>query len=308
VVLTQVRQAALRGLDRPALAQLPDSVVNPVVQVALLVVLQHSLVHHLSAPAAAFANGVAWLVAFAIGTAFLYRHLPAASDRPPVRFTRDEWLRMVGPLILTGALYNVVSKGDLFVLGALSTSRNVGLYAVASRTAEQTMLIVYTAASLAGPAIFSRIYASGTKAELQRFTTLVTRLMLWPAVPLYVALMVGTPWLLRLFGAEFVAATGVMRLLITAFFLSSLTGFVILMLYMTGHQRDVAVVMFGSGLLNLGLAFVLIPPLGLLGAGIASAVALLVMHGSLAVVLYRRVGVVAFPVGGRRIAAESPAA
>lgn len=295
VVLTQVRQSILRGLDRPVLAQLPENIIYPACLILGLLGLRFFAPWPLTAPLAAVANGAALLVAFCIGVAFLRHTMREHFRLVGSMADRGKWLEMIPALVVTALAYQLFSRGDLLVLGAFRSAQDVGIYAVASRSAEQLMMLVYTAASLAGPSLFSSIYASGDIKELQRFTTLVTRSIFWLSLPLYVALIIAAPYFLSLFGPEFVRGTQVMRLLTTTFFVGSFSGFVIIMLYNTGHQRCVAVGMAFMALFNIGLSFILVPRFGATGAAISSGTSLILLHAILVRELYIRVGIVSLP-------------
>jgi len=294
VVLSNIRQSVLRGLDLPVIAQIPENIIYPALFMGL--VYAASLFGNgVSAPRAALANTAAWLVTFLVGLALLAIHLPQRLRHRKTEFDRTSWSRMVLPLLISGGAYHLVSRGDVLILGMFEPSDQVGIYAVASRTAEQLMFLLYTAVTLAGASLFSSIYAGGDKQELQRFSNLITNVLFLGSLPIYVALMIAAPWVLRIFGTEFLAGTAVMRLLFTFYFASSLTGFVIVMLYMTGHERDVAVVMSLFALLNLATSVVLIPRFGILGAGISAGSTLILLHTTLAVIVHRRIGIVLFP-------------
>lgn len=303
VVLAQLRQSLLRGLDHPLCAQIPENIVYPAVFILYLLLVWSFGGSAMTAPLAALANAGAWVTAFCIGAALLRWKLPEPLRDCAPEYERPQWLDMVPSLILSGAAYHLVSRGDIIVLGLFGTSREVGIYAASSRLSEQIMQLVYTAVSLSGASLFSSIYASGDIGELQRFTQLMTRSILWLSLPVYLCILAFAPWLLGLFGPEFVAGSAVLRLLSTTFYCASLCGFVIVMLYNTGHQRDVAVAMTTFGLLNLGLSFLLIPPFGMMGAAASSGATLLLLHGTLALVLYKRVGIISLPFlsGGARI-------
>ncbi len=243
---------------------------------------------------AAGANGAAWIVAAGIGLLLLLRVMPEPIRASARLYEKSEWMAMVPPLLFIGGANSLIGRGDVLVLGALGTSRDVALYTVATRGAE-FVLFMHDAVALVGTSLFASIYASGDRDELQRFTGLATKMILWASLPVYSALFLFAPRFLGLYGAEFIEAAGVMRLLLTTFFLSSLGGFVHLMLYMTGHQRDVGIVMGISGACNVGLCFLLIPVWGKMGAAVASGTSLVLLRGVLVLALYKRVGIVSLP-------------
>lgn len=294
VVILQLQQASLRGLDHPVLARLPENIVYPVLLLTFAAGAYFIVGTTLTVPQAALANGTAWVAAFVLGTLFVLFKLPEPVRTSGRTYEKSAWMAMIPPLIFSGSAYHILSRGDVLILGVLGTSRDVGIYVVAARGAE-LILFMYDAVTIAGASLFSSIYATGDMKELQRFASLVAKTILWVTLPVYVLFLAITPWFLGFFGPEFVQGTAVMRLLTTFYFLSSLGGFVIIMLYMTGHQRDVAIVMGTMTGVNIGLCFLLIPWLGIMGAGIAAGISLLLMHGTLVLVLYKRVGIVSLP-------------
>lgn len=294
VVLAQLRQASLRGLDRPVAAQIPENIVYPgllILFAAGAFLLKGTT---LKVPHVAMANAGAWVGAFLVGTVLLLRLVPGPVRASSWGHERSAWLAMIPSLLFSAGAYQVLSRADVLVLGALGSDRDVGLYAAATRGAE-AMLFMCSAITLPGVPLFSSIYVTGDREELQQFTALTTRIIFWSSLPVYVLLMVLAPWVQRLFGPEFVEGAAVMRILLTTFFLSSLGGFVDPMLNMAGHQRDVAIVMGTSAAVNVGLSFLLIPSYGRLGAAIASGTSLMLLKSTLALVLYKRVGIVSFP-------------
>lgn len=305
VVLSTIRQSALRGLDRPGLAQLPDNILYPLILLAEAAALWWLLGDGLTVPMLAAANAAAWLASFLVGSVFLARSLPRQLAGVEPAQERAVWMEMVPPLVYTGVAYQILSRADVLALGLLATPRDVGVYVVAARVAE-LMLFAYDALGVAGASLFSSIHATGNRAELQRFTTLVTTTIAVVGLPVCVGLMIGAPALLSLFGAEFVDGATALRILVAALYLSSLGGFSVIMLYMTGHVRDVAVGMTVAAVVNVALSFALIPPWGIVGAAVASGCTVLTLKALLAVALYRRVGVVSLPfgLGARRRAAE----
>lgn len=306
VVLGQLRQSALRGLDHPMAAQIPENIIYPGLLSVFAFGASITMESSPTVIQVALANAAAWVGSFFTGTFLLSRWTPSPVRDAKPSYEKAEWMRMVPPLIFIGGAYHLISRGDLLVLGLLGTSRDVGVYAVASRGAE-LMLFIYDAITLAGASLFSSIYVSGDHEELQRFTTLATKTILWISLPIYFILIRIAPWFLGLFGDEFVEGQGVMRLLTTTYFIGSLGGFVITMLYMTGRQRDVAVVMGAMVIINLALSFLLIPWLGITGAAIASGATLVLMKGILVVVLHKRVGIVSLPFRLKGAGAPGPA-
>jgi len=295
IVLAQIRQASLRGLDRPVLSQIPENIIYPGFIILLLLGMRYLGESILDAPTAASINAIAWIGAFLIGAVILIRKLPEEVRTSVAIYEKPLWVKMMLPLVFSGGAYYITSRADLLVLGALETTRDVGIYAASSRIAEQLMMFVYTAVTLSGTSLFSGIYSTGDIKELQRFTNLITKSIMWTSLPLYLALLLFAPWILSIFGPEYVEGVGVMRFLITTFYISSLSGPVIAMLYMTGNQNDAAITMGITAGVNLLLSFLLISQFGMIGAAYSSGLSLLLLHSVLVYILYRRVGIISLP-------------
>jgi O-antigen/teichoic acid export membrane protein len=294
VVLAQLRMSTLRGLDYPIVAQVPENIVYPGLLFMFVFVASLLMKSSLTVTQIAIANAGAWIGAFLTGTFFLVRRMPNPVNACKPIYERGQWIAMVPALIFIGGAYHLLSRGDVLVLGAIGSSRDVGIYAVISRGAE-LMLFIYDAITLAGASLFSSIYVTGDHEELQRFTTLATKTIFWISLPMYFVLIWIAPWFLSIFGAEFVEGTVLMRFLLTTFFISGLTGFVHVMLYMAGHQLDVAVIMGIGAVINIVLSLTLIPYLGMTGAAVASGTSIIFLKGTLVFILYKRIGILALP-------------
>jgi len=81
-------------------------------------------------------------------------------------------------------------------------------------------------------------------------------------------------WLMSFFGEEFRTASTALVILALGQFVNIATGSVSYLLSMTGFERKVRDNAFFSALIGVALGFALIPNYGLLGASIATAIAI----------------------------------
>src|SRR5690606_28506137 len=126
---------------------------------------------------------------------------------------------------------------------------------------------------VAGPR-FALDRAGKSRAALQDSIRKSTRLTFWATVMAVGAAVVAGPFLLRAFGSEYLAGQPVMWVLGIGMILRSMGGQVGEAIVVLGRQREGLIVgAFGLILLTL-LALVLIPQWGLIGAAVASAVAM----------------------------------
>ncbi|MEO0540567.1 MAG: oligosaccharide flippase family protein [Cyanobacteria bacterium P01_A01_bin.105] len=183
---------------------------------------------------------------------------------------------------------------QVLVVGLLS-AESMGIYVVALSLSR--MLRVFQAAMTT--VLFPKV-AAQPLGEIVSLTTRVNRINLALTLMVGIGLVGLGPRLLPLlYGDEFVAATGVFRLLVVEIILSGATQ-ILAQALMAAERPGVVTAMQTTGIsLNALLAVLLIPRYGLMGAGIAlvsaTAVRLVLVLGSYPLVL--RVGVPALVMG-----------
>ena len=85
-----------------------------------------------------------------------------------------------------------------------------------------------------------------------------------------------------------------LRILIFGQIFNACAGPAVLLLNMTGHQRDAAKIMAFGAMLNLGLNAILITNMGTQGAAIATIITTLLWNIAAALVVWRRLRIVSF--------------
>lgn len=209
--------------------------------------------------------GFGWGVSGAGSPLGVRTHFEGALAR---RLAREGW-----PLLLASVAVTVYVKADLLMLGVMSGDTETGVYAAAARLSEMGYFIPMAAAAAARPRL-ARLFAQAGhdtyRRATQRFISGLagTSLILVASVVLLAEQVVAV-----VYGAEFAAATPILRLHILAapFVFIGVGGgqwFVDKGLTRLVMQRSVA----GAGL-NILLNLILIPSLGGLGAAIATLVA-----------------------------------
>jgi O-antigen/teichoic acid export membrane protein len=305
ITLTRVRQAILQGLHHVVVAQLPETVLQPLLQLALLGGGGLVLGSTLTAPGAMGLNVLATTLAFLAGVVLLWRRLPRVPKGTPPSPADWSWLRTSLPLMCFSAVCVLTAEVDLLILGAIQGPQAVGIYSVAVRTAEIVAFVLQAINPALAPHI-ANLYALGYAPGLQRLITMAARITLGSALPIGLGLILGGSWLLRLlYGPELVQAQMALIILSIAQLVNVGTGSVGLLLTMTGHERDALLCMGISGVLNLVLCLVLIPAWGVQGAAVAAAAGLILWNLLMAVSAYRRLGIQSSVLGSIRFGLRS---
>lgn len=288
--LVQVRQGAMRGFGHVVRGQLPETLVAPLlhftVMATVYLVLNASLL-----PQQAAAIGLAVTVsAYAIGNRMMYAILPAMvrSTRPVV--TRLDWLSAALPMVMITGLEVINGQADIIMLGAMTSEKETGVYAVAARGALLAVFIWGSINMAIGP-IIARTYYSG---DFGRMRDLIRKSAIGSftlTLPVCGLLYLFGEEFLSLFGPEFVAGRSALAILLIGYLVITLAGSVGLILKMTGHERDVMWTGIIAAVVNITLNSALIPSYGIEGAATATAVSLSTWALISCVMVFLRLGI-----------------
>jgi O-antigen/teichoic acid export membrane protein len=183
----------------------------------------------------------------------------------------------------------------------------VGIFAVAYRTATLTSFVLVAVNAAAGPR-FAALVARGDRRSLARTarrTALATGVC---ALPLIAVAWTAPGWVMSLFGAEFAAHGRVLAILATGQLVNVLTGSVGALLLMSGHERALRGNLVGATALSLALHAWLVPSYGPEGAAWASAASLAALNVASLVSVRRRLAIAGLPLPFLRAQATPGAA
>jgi len=166
-----------------------------------------------------------------------------------------------------------LSITDRTMLGVLSTSESVGIYNIAFLISNMLALIFMGFNNAFSPLV-SELYHNERKAELEDLYSSLTRTVLIVVTPALIWLMGFGDDVLRCFGSDFPAGYMALVILGVGVLTRCAVGSVGTMLVLSGHQNYNAVNIAAVTAANIGLNLYLIPRYGVLGAAIATSVAL----------------------------------
>ncbi len=266
------------------LATVPVYVIRPLlIGATCLALVQGGIVLTLPLVGAVL---VASMGAVAIGVALVIGW--RLRSQSPVRHTprqRALWLRAALPLLAVSGLEDLVSYADVLVLSLLATPDEVGLYFAAARTLALANFVGYAIYLVSGRR-FALDLAARDRSELQRSVHLASRLTFWSTLAaVAVTLLVG-PFLLAAFGPAFAQGYWVMVILGAGLLAKSLSGQASELLIVAGRQRALIWLSGGVLVVSVALSMVLVPTLGMVGAAIATALAMGLRSTALALTVW----------------------
>ena len=274
---------ATRGLKIMRYTLLSQWIAQPIGWIALM--LGFWAVSR-SAGATTLAFGASWALALAVAFTGWEReqrrfghHL---SGGPGIEEERTAALLRFGGLRAPATLFSqLIFWTDLFVLSVLWSDRGaagastVGVYGAVLRVG-QALFLFLTSVSLTFSPFVADLHHRGERERLDALYKNVTRWTLGATIPMLLVLAILPTETLRIFGKDFTAGAGALRILILGMIVPVTVGTVGFILIMAGRTGWDLLVYLAGFAIDIGVALALATPerLGIRGAAIAQAATL----------------------------------
>lgn len=212
-----------------------------------------------------------------LGFYFLWKIFPGVVSISNAAYQTAQLLRFSIPMFFIGISYLLLTYIDRIMLGYFKKAGDVGIYNAASTTALQLTIFLGAIIGIFSP-IVSDLYNKRKRKELKSLFTTVTKWVFTLTLPFFIVLALFSKDIMLIFGQEFVSGWIVLVLLGFSQLVNVGTGPVGVILQMTGKQD----IDFANGIIllftNIGLNIWLIPIYGISGAGMATAISLILIH------------------------------
>jgi len=253
---------------RPVLATTLERVLRPLI--ALAIAGQSVLSRGMSTATAMLGWFASTLGVAILGLGLTERGVPEELDLHDGPLPPAQLMRVAGPMVVASGIGMLLANVDVLMLRPAVGDAAVGTYSVAVRVSLLTGLPLMAINVLAAP-FFARQWGSGDMRALQAGARQFVRIGAPAAVIGGAAIIMATPLLPMVFGESYDPGRYLVATLVVAQCVHALAGSTALLLNMTGHERP-AVRILGLALVaDVILNLVLIPPLGVHGAAIATA-------------------------------------
>lgn len=295
LALQDFLEAIARGLDRPNLGIGPAYMLRHLVIIAGLGALAAiGLGADASTVVVLTVMGLALSVA--IQFALLKNHLRAALGEAPPVYSVREWIKSAVPIASVDFAEVLFFNADILILGFFAPPDTVALYFAASRIAQILAYVPYGVTAVTAQK-YARLAAGNKWAELQALIRRSAWLSTAAAITGAILLSSLAGVLLNLFGPDYAQAHYLVPLLCLGIVAACMLGPGEDVLTMLGKERLCSLAFLSALLVNLGVAFTLVPSLGPVGAALAGVAGLTVRGILLAWFAYSRLGLV-LPVFG----------
>jgi O-antigen/teichoic acid export membrane protein len=222
-------------------------------------------------------------VAFLLGFVLLWRLIlrarakePMSKRTVPQRAITSEFWRFAGPRAIAAVFGITITWLDVLLVGGfMHSTREAGIYAAASRLS----VLGASALSAVGMAIapqVSQLAAVGRMRDAESVFQTGTWWLMALTWPGYITLAIFAPFLLRVYGHGFVAGQAALAILCVAQLFNLGTGNVTIVLLMAGKSSWNLINSAMALAANIAINIYLIPRMGITGAAIAWAAAIVI--------------------------------
>lgn len=181
------------------------------------------------------------------------------------------------PMMYSGLLLYLLGWTDIFMLEALKSSKEVGIYNTAFKVASLGFIVITAINVVIAPKI-SELYHKNEIKQLHKLITQTTKIIAISTLPIAFVLVFFRKYILGFFGDEFIEGESALIFIVIGILFSAVTGTVDQILNMTNNQKILMRIIIVSFVLNILLNYFLIPTYSIEGAAVASLITNLILN------------------------------
>jgi O-antigen/teichoic acid export membrane protein len=284
--LLWVRCSIVRAFGGVVLALAPDKVVRDGLLLVLVVLANLWLRRQIDAPLVMMATLVSSVVALGLASGAMRTLRPGVLTIAPPEYAALTWRRTALPLVIITAAEALLNRTGVVLLGWFGETTQAGVYSLAFNIAFLVVLPRAAVNTLFAPTI-SSLFARKDHATLQALVTQAASWTLCAAVCIALALAVLAEPILTWFGKDFADGVPALRILLVGQVIAASYGSQLSVMTMTEHERGAAAMLMLSVFVNVVASIVFISMFGLIGAAIATTIALIVWNLAMALFIRR---------------------
>ena len=282
---TRVRQAVLRGLHRPVLAYIPDSLVYPLVIILIMVIL-----HFLDTNR----WGLEELFAIVCISSFLsmmvadrmFKKTPNIYLPKENVLKKNEWLKECSPFLFLTVLTVMAQQINAIMIGSLTNVESVGVYVVSERLASLLGLLMFVVNVVLAPRI-SLKFSMGNIGDVVTEIKSIVRPLFALSVLMFLGLIFLGEFVLSFYGVDFISGYNALLILGVAHIINIGFGPVGYLLTMTGGEKKAIKALLLSFVVNVCLNYLLIDDYGIEGVAVSYAISMLIWNVAMTVDVYK---------------------
>ncbi|OQX83747.1 hypothetical protein B6D60_10105 [candidate division KSB1 bacterium 4484_87] len=273
--LMMLNSAIFTGFKRMDLIVYSQQMLRYLAILILFIVLYFS---GLGIKAAIFAYPIGYFLTALFGMILAQRLFPIWGKSLPAKLNYREIFSFSWPLILVSMIWFIIDRVATLMLGYFKSADVVGIYNAALPLAQFIPAILQSFTTIFMP-IASSLISSNDSKELKKVYATTSKWILTLTLPLFLMIFAFSEQLIViLFGTKFIAAAPVLRVLALGFFFHAIVGPTTTTLNAFEKTKLTLLNTAVGFAVNITLHLLLIPRFGIVGAGVASASALILIN------------------------------
>lgn len=203
-------------------------------------------------------------------------------------YTIDKtWLQTAFPLLFTSGIHVLLTQTDILLIGYFMDTEDVGIYSSVSKIS-QLVLFGLTAVNTITAPLISELYAGNKLDKLQEMVSLSSLLTIFLTLPVIIVIAFFTPFILNIYGAEFIEGSAALRIILIGQVINALCGSVSFMMTMTKYHKQSLYILTFAAVLNIALNMILIPLFGIEGAAATTAISTIFWNVAMYIFIIKR--------------------
>ncbi len=251
-----------------------DRLIQPGLTLLLLVVFYFL---GLKIEALIFATAIGFLVSTIAGQFFLRKANRKIVQEVKPQYDLKTWGRFALPMFFNSMIRNILNSTDVLFLGALATQSQLAFYGASDRVSYFVVAPLIALNAIFSPVI-AEYHARGEHKQLENMFKVVTKWSFSLSWPIFLCFVVYHDAILGVFGKAYTEGGLVLLLLSLGNLVDAGVGSVNYLLVMTGRPRIILINTVTTVVVNVSLALLLIPNLGIVGAALAAALTVIILN------------------------------
>lgn len=211
------------------------------------------------------------IIFIAVSYVFMARDVGFVLPRPSFDSRLSEYLKYSLPFLPMLWLLWVMNSSDRYFLGYFRTMEEVGVYSACYSISYFVINMIGGPAYLVFQPIIMRVWNNSDRELASRLVNNLIKYVLFFAVPAaFLFVMTAKSVIPFLTTRDFMAGVGIIPLILLSYIFYNIAIFVEVMIYLTNDTRKLLFTYSIPAVFNLSLNAILIPKLGMLGAGLAT--------------------------------------
>lgn len=269
-ILLNLTVAIYRGFDRTNVNMYFYNIIRPV---SLLGFASAAVFFGASLKGVVFADLLSMVFTFCIMSVYFIKKPPIKPEWK-LKFSEPtrQLIRYSFPLLITATLLNLMSWIDTIMLGYFKSPEVVGVYNAVYPIVGFLSLVIASMGYVYVP-VASKLWGLNKTKPVGSIYAVMTKWCFLLTFPIFALIFVYPEFLItKLYGAEYVGGTTVLRILAMGFIANSYFGFNYHTLLASGDSDFLMKCSVASAGINAVINFMLIPEYGMIGAAIGTAV------------------------------------